>query len=194
MELRLVFLTILLTYGHTCWAQYEDDRCKCICPSPQIVSPNATSTPTTTAAPSSNTGSIISSTVKPNDAKMSPNTNNNNNNINNNNDKPPRSVYIANTPPSHCNCEWVVLQRIPIDAQLKAKEFCPLCECKYESRNISTIRWVVTLCIGIICCLIVYMGFLMLLDPLINKSSSRARRPLYEQQIDDDQINHQSST
>lgn len=174
MEFRLAILT-LLTCVHSSVAQYEDVRCKCICPSPLVVSPNTT-VPTVGPIPASTLKSIDVHTTK---STIS--------------DKPQRSVYIDNTNPQNCNCEWVVLPKIPTDVQLKAKEFCPLCECKYESRNISTIRWVVTLSIGIICCLIVYMGFLMLLDPLINSSNPRARRPLYEQQIDDDQI-RQSTT
>lgn len=116
-------------------AQYNDFRCKCICPSPHAV-------------------------IKPNETV-----------VKSNDDKPDRSVYIGNVNPHECNCDGVVLPHLTSDVQGKAKEFCPRCECKYESRNITTIRWVVTLIIAVIVCLIIYMGFLMLLDPLLHKGN-----------------------
>lgn len=115
--------------------QYNDFRCKCICPSPHAV-------------------------IKPNETV-----------VKSNDDKPDRSVYIGNVHPHECNCDGVVLPQLTSDVQGKAKEFCPRCECKYESRNITTIRWVVTLIIGVIVCLVIYMGFLMLLDPLLHKGT-----------------------
>ena len=135
--------------------QYNDFRCKCICPSPQVVTNETILKPT--------------ASVPLHPASES---------------KPERSVYISNVHPQQCNCDWVVLPQLTADVQDKAKEFCPRCECKYESRNITTIRWVVTLIIGVVVCLVIYMGFLMLLDPLLHKGS---RRSQYEQQIDDDQ-------
>jgi len=126
--------------------QYNDFRCKCICPSPQVV-----------------TGTDENATAK------TPQ------------EKPDRSVYIGNVHPHECNCDGVVLPQLTSDVQGKAKEFCPRCECKYESRNTTTIRWVVTLIIGVIVCLVIYMCFLMLLDPLIHKG----RRSQYEEQVND---------
>lgn len=137
---------ILLPNGSQ--AQYNDFRCKCICPSPNVVTNDTYLSGPLAAASES---------------------------------KPERSLYIANVPPQHCNCDWVVLPQLT--AAIKAREFCPRCECKYESRNITTIKWVVTFIIAIIVCLTIYMGFLMLLDPLLHKG----RRSQYEQQIDDDQ-------
>ena len=105
--------------------QYDDFRCKCVCPSPGVVT---------------------------NDTNASN-----------------RKLYIGNVSPNRCNCDYVVLPQLSHDIQDKAKEFCPRCECKYESRNTSTIRFVIIFIIGIISFLVVYMAFLMLLDPLIHK-------------------------
>lgn len=124
----LIYLTVTFSGVTSVDGQYNDFRCKCICPSPQVVS-NDTST----------------------------------------SEQPDRSVYIGNVHPHECNCDGVVLPQLTSDVQGKAKEFCPRCECLYESRNITTIRWVVTLIIGVIVCLVIYMGFLMLLDPLLHK-------------------------
>ena len=124
--LPLVYLTLAgVTVAN---GQYNDFRCKCICPSPQVVS---------------------------NDTAGA--------------EKPDRSVYIGNVNPHECNCDGVVLPQLTSDVQGKAKEFCPRCECIYESRNITTIRWVITLIIGCIICLAIYMAFLILLDPLLHK-------------------------
>ena len=128
-----IVLFVTLVVPSLVHSQYNDFRCKCICPSPHAV-------------------------IKPNETV-----------VKSNDDKPDRSVYIGNVHPHECNCDGVVLPQLTSDVQGKAKEFCPRCECKYESRNITTIRWVVTLIIGCIVCLVIYMGFLMLLDPLLHK-------------------------
>ncbi len=118
-------LLVLILCLKSCFCEYNDFRCKCVCPSPGVVT-NETSL-----------------------------TN--------------RKLYIGNVSPNHCNCDYVVLPQLSRDIQDKAKEFCPRCECKYESRNTSTIRFVIIFIIGIISFLVVYMTFLMLLDPLIHK-------------------------
>ena len=105
--------------------QYEDVRCKCICPVPSVVS-NATKGTT-------------------------------------------RKLYIRNVAPNQCNCDFVVLPQLSSDVQSKAKEFCPRCECKYESRDTSIIRFFVIFIIGVISFLVIYMLFLMILDPWIHK-------------------------
>ncbi|KAI1307982.1 Proton-transporting V-type ATPase complex assembly regulator TMEM9 [Halotydeus destructor] len=138
-------------------SQYHDSRCKCICPSPNVVTKQGENATVTKAG-----------------------------------DKPDRSVYIGHVHPHECNCDGVVLPQLTPDVQGKAKEFCPRCECRYESRNTTTIRWVVTLIIGVIVCLVVYMGFLMLLDPLLHKGN---RRSQYEEQVDDvTELDDQQST
>ena len=75
-------------------AQYEDVRCKCICPDTAVV----------------------------------------------NGTQSHRKLYIENVPPNKCDCTNVVLPRVGDDIKGKEKEFCPRCECKYESRNTTTIK------------------------------------------------------
>ncbi|KAI7694339.1 Transmembrane protein 9 [Sarcoptes scabiei] len=96
---KLILLGVLVAIVN---CQYEDVRCKCICPVPSVVS-NSTNGTT---------------------------------------------------------------------RRFKAKEFCPRCECKYESRDTSIIRFFVIFIIGVISFLVVYMIFLMILDPWIHKRSS----------------------
>jgi hypothetical protein len=143
--LLLVVIPIRPAHG-----QYDDARCKCICPSPQVVSPNDT------------LRNLSISKVA---------------------DKQ-RSIYIGNVDRDLCNCDGVVLSQLTPDIQGKAKEFCPWCECKYESRNTTTIKWVVTLVIAIVVILVVYMCFLIVFDPMVNGNKNRRN---YEEQIDDDQ-------
>ena len=130
LQIILIVCIILLSTTVFVNAQFEDVRCKCLCPEPGVVS----------------------------------------NNFNASN----RKLYIGNVPPDLCNCDFVVLPRLnDSKLQQKAKEFCPRCECLYESRDISMIRFFVIFIIGVISFLVVYMFFLMILDPWIHKSITR---------------------
>ncbi|XP_053398022.1 proton-transporting V-type ATPase complex assembly regulator TMEM9-like isoform X2 [Mercenaria mercenaria] len=82
-----------------------------------------------------------------------------------------KTVYISpNADPSNCNCPFVVNQ-----------PFCSMCECKYENRNTTTIKVVVIIIICVTSLLLVYMLFLLCLDPLI------ARKPgAYQEHMDED--------
>lgn len=124
-SILLVSFIILCTEPTLVSCQYDDVRCKCLCPIASVVT---------------------------NDSKAST-----------------RKLYIGNVPPNQCNCDFVVLPQLTPEVQDKAKEFCPRCECKYESRNTAIIRFFVIFIIGIISFLVVYMIFLMILDPWIHK-------------------------
>lgn len=113
---------------------------------------------------------------------------------------------IDNVPPNKCNCDGVILPKIGSKIIGKEQEFCPRCECKYENRNTKVIAvsvwvfrivWVsikilmvffiyfqvvVILVILIISLLCIYMFFLSLLDPLLNKRA----KANYQEQIDVD--------
>lgn len=67
------------------------------------------------------------------------------------------------------NCDGVILPRIGEKIKGKEQEFCPRCECKYENRNTAVIKVVVVIVIWVISMLVVYMLFLICLDPLLNK-------------------------
>ncbi|KAJ8922347.1 hypothetical protein NQ315_004290 [Exocentrus adspersus] len=80
-----------------------------------------------------------------------------------------RIMYITNVPPDMCNCDGVILPRIGKEIFGKEQEFCPRCECKYENRNTTIIKVVVIIVIWVISILVIYMAFLIILDPLLNK-------------------------
>ena len=118
--LSCVVLTLAFFLSPTS-AQFEDFRCKCICPSMEVV--NATDTG--------------------------------------------RKVYIKAVTPENCNCLTVVNPEEKI-----AKEFCPRCDCHYETRNTKTIQVVIIIIICVVSMLVVYMIFLLCLDPLMGRKSA----------------------
>lgn len=67
------------------------------------------------------------------------------------------------------NCDGVILPHLEGKIKGKEQEFCPRCECKYENRNTAIIKVVVIIVIWVISLLVVYMLFLICLDPLLNK-------------------------
>ncbi|KAJ2953994.1 hypothetical protein O0L34_g2207 [Tuta absoluta] len=81
-----------------------------------------------------------------------------------------RRLFIANVPPSKCNCDGVILPRVGDDIRGHEQEFCPRCECKYETRNTTVIMVVVVMVVWVTALLFVYMGFLRCLNPLINRN------------------------
>lgn len=70
----------------------------------------------------------------------------------------------------YSTCRDVVLPKLS-DAEKAGlpPEFCVRCDCKYENRNTTIIKVVVIIVIWIISLLVVYMLFLICLDPLLNK-------------------------
>ncbi|XP_052896726.1 uncharacterized protein CG1161 [Anopheles moucheti] len=81
-----------------------------------------------------------------------------------------RMLIIDNVPPNKCNCDGVILPRLANKIpNVKGQEICPRCDCKYENRNTTIIKVVVIIVIWIISLLVIYMLFLMCLDPLLNK-------------------------
>lgn len=80
-------------------------------------------------------------------------------------------------------CEFVVLPRIADKIKGKEQGFCPRCECKYENRNTSVIKVVVVMVIWVISLLVVYMLFLILLEPLLNK---RVTKGNYQEHTNED--------
>src|SRR5436190_12923 len=111
-------------------------------------------------------------------------------------------VNIFRTCEISSNCESVVLPKL--GDQIKGKEeiFCPRCDCKYENRNTTIIKVfsqkkkiyivlcnlynlltqrkmlmlqiVVIIVIWVISLLVIYMLFLICLDPLLNKRIHKA--------------------
>ncbi|KAI4500740.1 hypothetical protein M0802_003951 [Mischocyttarus mexicanus] len=122
----LIPATIILVCLTKCEAQYDDKRCKCICPS-------------------------LSSVINTTQPSLE------------------RLIFIINVPPSQCKCEDVVLPKLGDQIKNKEEIFCPRCDCKYENRNTTIIKIVVIIVIWVISLLVIYMLFLICLDPLLNK-------------------------
>ncbi|KAJ1525481.1 hypothetical protein ONE63_010291 [Megalurothrips usitatus] len=70
--------------------------------------------------------------------------------------------------PNQCDCDNVVLPQMNLTGE-KAQGYCLRCDCKYENRNTTIIYVVVIIVMWIISLLVVYMLFLICLDPLLNK-------------------------
>ncbi|KAJ0184026.1 hypothetical protein K1T71_000449 [Dendrolimus kikuchii] len=80
-----------------------------------------------------------------------------------------RRFYTDNVPPSKCNCDGVIIPKVGSEIKGHEQEFCPRCECKYETRNTTVIMVVVIMVLWVLTLLSGYMGFMICLDPLINK-------------------------
>lgn len=82
-----------------------------------------------------------------------------------------RHTFLSRLSPlfTYSNCDGVILPRVAKKLNGKEQEFCPRCECKYENRNTAIIKVVVIIVIWVISLLVVYMLFLIILDPLLNK-------------------------
>ncbi|KAK2717480.1 hypothetical protein QYM36_006304, partial [Artemia franciscana] len=124
-------------YALTIKAQYEDVRCKCVCPDTSVVNGTTSN----------------------------------------------RKLFIGNVPPTKCDCTNVVLPQVGQDIVGKEQEFCPRCQCRYESRNTTTIKVVVIIVIWIISLLVIYMLFLVCLDPLC---LGKQRTTAYEEQTNEE--------
>ncbi|XP_035709232.1 uncharacterized protein CG1161 isoform X2 [Folsomia candida] len=144
-----VSAAVILLLVHSSEGQYDNTRCKCICPDPEVVNYNGTS---------------------PNSSGSSTN----------------RTLYISNSVPANlCTCDDVVLPVVETFANIKGKtrEFCPRCDCVYESRNLEIIKVVVIIVIWVVSLLMIYMLFLMCLDPLLNK---RIKNTAYQEHTNED--------
>lgn len=137
MILPAAALLIALSALPNAQAQYDDFRCKCVCPDLHVVNGTQSS----------------------------------------------RKLYVGNVPPSKCDCDNVILPQVSDDYKGKELEFCPRCKCKYESRNTTIIKVVVIVVIWIISLLVIYMVFLMCLDPLLNKRATGS----YQEHTDEEE-------
>jgi len=141
-------LLILSIFISDVEGQYENTRCKCICPDPNIV--------------------INPSQVDNTTQSKNP------------------TIFIQNVEvPNKCSCDSVVLPKIEQQFNMTGKEgeFCPRCDCRYESRNTTIIKVVVIFVIWIVSLLMIYMLFLMCLDPLLNK---RIKSNAYQEHTNED--------
>lgn len=111
-----VTLCLLNEIGRAQAKNFEDVRCKCICPPYRNISGN---------------------------------------------------VYNRNVSQKDCNCLHVV-DPMPVPGH-DVEAYCLLCECKYEERSSNTIKVTIIIYLAVVGALILYMLFLLLVDPLIRK-------------------------
>ncbi|XP_051163120.1 uncharacterized protein CG1161 [Leptopilina boulardi] len=97
-----------------------------------------------------------------------------------------RSNFISNVTPNHCNCKDAVLNHLGDKIKGKEQLVCPRCDCKYENRNTTIIKIVVIIVIWVISLLVIYMLFLICLDPLLNKRLPKAGAGYQEHNNEED--------
>ncbi|CAH8460340.1 unnamed protein product [Dicrocoelium dendriticum] len=73
--------------------------------------------------------------------------------------KPIGKIYVRSIAADQCTCAFMLG---------KDSALCPYCDCMYQVRNTTTIKVVVCLILVIISALTLYMGFLLLLEPLLS--------------------------
>lgn len=71
-------------------------------------------------------------------------------------DSSKRRLYVGNTSPNQCNCNNIVQPHLN-DTQILLKDFCARCECRYQSRNTTTIRRIIIFFIAVLVGLGLYM-------------------------------------
>lgn len=67
-----------------------------------------------------------------------------------------RRLYVGNTTPNQCNCNNIVQPHLN-DSKIILKDFCVRCECRYQSRNTTTIKRNVVFFIAVLIGLGLYM-------------------------------------
>jgi hypothetical protein len=68
-----------------------------------------------------------------------------------------RRLYVGNTSPAQCNCNNIVQPHYKEESGKSLREFCSSCECRYQSRNITTIRRNVIFFIAVLIGLSLYL-------------------------------------
>lgn len=76
-------------------------------------------------------------------------------------------IYKKNVTQKDCNCLHVV-EPMPVPGH-DVEAYCLLCECKYEERSSNTIKVTIIIYLSVVGALLLYMLFLLLIDPLIRK-------------------------
>ncbi|XP_078053835.1 proton-transporting V-type ATPase complex assembly regulator TMEM9 isoform X2 [Mustelus asterias] len=92
-------------------------------------------------------------------------------------------IYNKNVSQKDCNCLHVV-EPMPVPGR-DVEAYCLLCECKYEERSTTTIKVTIIIYLTVVGALLVYMAFLMIVDPLIRKPDSYIQ-PLHNEEDTED--------
>ncbi|XP_014464896.1 proton-transporting V-type ATPase complex assembly regulator TMEM9 isoform X2 [Alligator mississippiensis] len=92
-------------------------------------------------------------------------------------------IYNRNVSQKDCNCLHVV-EPMPVPGR-DVEAYCLLCECKYEERSTTTIKVIIIIYLSVVGALLLYMAFLMLVDPLIRKPDAYTQ-PLHNEEENED--------
>lgn len=82
-------------------------------------------------------------------------------------------IYNKNVTQKDCNCLYIV-DPMPVSGN-DVEAYCLLCECKYEERSTNTIKVTIIIFLSVVGALLLYMLFLLLVDPLIRKPDPLAQ-------------------
>ncbi|XP_077452374.1 proton-transporting V-type ATPase complex assembly regulator TMEM9 [Stigmatopora argus] len=88
------------------------------------------------------------------------------------------NIYNRNVSQKDCNCLHVV-DPMPVPGH-DVEAYCLLCECKYEERSSNTIKVTIIIYLSVVGALLLYMLFLLLVDPLIRKHDAYTQ-PLHNE-------------
>ena len=78
-----------------------------------------------------------------------------------------RRLYVGNTSPDQCNCNNIVQPHFKEESsKLSLREFCVRCECRYQSRNTTTIKRNIVFFIAVLVGLSLYLIIQYLLKHL----------------------------
>nr|XP_056700529.1 proton-transporting V-type ATPase complex assembly regulator TMEM9 [Euleptes europaea] len=92
-------------------------------------------------------------------------------------------IYKKNVSQKDCNCLHVV-EPMPVPGN-DVEAYCLLCECKYEERSTTTIKFIIIIYLSVVGALLLYMAFLMLVDPLIRKPDAYTQPLRNEEESED---------
>ncbi|KFO75953.1 Transmembrane protein 9, partial [Cuculus canorus] len=92
-------------------------------------------------------------------------------------------IYNKNVSQKDCNCLHVV-EPMPVPGN-DVEAYCLLCECKYEERSTTTIKVIIIVYLSVVGALLLYMAFLVLVDPLIRKPDAYTQ-PLHNEEENED--------
>ncbi|XP_014126384.2 proton-transporting V-type ATPase complex assembly regulator TMEM9 isoform X1 [Zonotrichia albicollis] len=92
-------------------------------------------------------------------------------------------IYNKNVSQKDCNCLHVV-EPMPVPGN-DVEAYCLLCECKYEERSTTTIKVIIIIYLSVVGALLLYMAFLVLVDPLIRKPDPYTQ-PLHNEEDSED--------
>ncbi|XP_019493542.1 PREDICTED: transmembrane protein 9 [Hipposideros armiger] len=92
-------------------------------------------------------------------------------------------IYNQNVSQKDCNCLHVVEPK-PVPSR-DVEAYCLLCECEYEERSTATIKVIIVIYLSVVGALLLYMAFLMLVDPLIRKPDAYTEQLHNEEENED---------